>query len=166
DLRMSPEYAALGLARGGAVASIVIAAIAGFWVFRLEIGDRSIGSFVLAARSPLIGIVATLHAFVLSLCAFFIVIMCVGLLTAHLPPKLGSLFLLTACGCLVAGSLGIALATVSADMAMVVPVLAGATGICIAVWQLVEPAVFAGTLVAGALLLTIATLLLERRCAA
>ncbi|HXG58530.1 MAG TPA: hypothetical protein VNL91_05880 [Thermoanaerobaculia bacterium] len=149
-----------------AVSSAMMAGLAGFWTLRLEIADRSIGSFVLAARSVLMAAAITVYAACVGFSSFLFAIPITGI---RVPPEVGSfgnLMLLAACSSVVAGAFGLAMATISPEPPMVVPTWIGVIAIIIATFELIEPVAFVGSIILLALLLTMTSLLLERRCAA
>jgi hypothetical protein len=166
DVRTTVESTALGMTITAAVMAIIMAGIAGFWLFRVEISNHSIGTVVIAIRARVITLVAALHAAIIGITAFLLGLMVVMLMTAHIPAQTPRLLLAVICATTATGAAGILVATISAESAMILPLLAAS--VMIAAWSVqMKPAdaVFSA-LIASFLFVVTAGALMERRCAA
>ena len=166
DMRTTPQATAGGMMGVAAVASIVIAAIAGFWLFRIEIGNHSIATMVMATRARAISAVATLHAAVIGSGGFLLSLAITALFTAHVPASAPRMLLLMVCATVAAGASGILMATISAETPMLVPAIAASVMIAFFVLQAGAPRVIAGSAITSVLFVLTAAVLMERRCAA
>ena len=166
EARASVGSTATGFVIAAAIGSIVMAAIAGFWLFRQEIGHHSIATIVMAARARMITLVATLYAAIVGIGAFVLGLTVVAIATAQLPAITPRMFLLVACATLAAGAAGILIATVSAETAMALPAVAAAMVIAFFGVQWAVPSMVAGCAIASSLFVFASAALMERRCAA
>ena len=149
-----------------AAASMIMATMAAFWVLRQEIGDRSIASIVLAARASVIAVAVTIYATLVGLASLLFALPIVGI---HMPRELGSFggFLgIAVCTFVIAGSLGLAMATISPEPPMLVPAFALAALLVGTAFNVGKASTVAvGGVLVTAILLTISSRMMERRCA-
>lgn len=166
DMRTTPQETALTMTTIAAVMSVLVAGIAGFWLFRLEIGDRSIGTIVMAARARTISLVTTLYSAMIGTGAFLLALVFVALITAHLPAPTLKLLVAVICATTAAGAAGAFVVTVSAETAMLLPAIAAAVVIVFFAVPAPAAGAVAGSLVVSSAFVLAAAALLERRCAA
>lgn len=153
----------LAISAGG---TAMMVAIATFWVLRLEIGDRSIGSLILAIRSPLIALSVTIYGFTVGIASMFL---CVAELGIDVPREIGSfpnLLIRASCSYLLAAALGITMASISPAPAMVVPTWVLTSFIVVGTFEIENLSIFAAFLLLIPVFLATTSLILERRCAA
>lgn len=166
DPRTTAESTATAMVMPTAVGSIIMAAIAGFWLFRLEIGHQSIATMVMAARARAITLVAALYAAIVGISGFILAFAVVVIATAHVPETTPRALLLAVCATLAAGAAGILIATISSETAMALPAVAASVAIAVIGFKWTTPAVVAGCVITSSLFILVAAALMERRCAA
>jgi hypothetical protein len=151
------------MATVGAVISSLSAGVGGFWIFRREMANHSLGSFALAARPHAIALAATIYGTAAGMASFLILAGCTSILTGHLPPH-ATVFLFALVSSLAASALGAALITVSSETTMLVPVYAGS--LVIAMLVATKGTIFLlAALAASVLFAAASSMLMRRRCA-
>lgn len=166
DARTTPQATALALLQGSTFGAVVMAAIAGFWLFRTEIGNHSIGTMVIAIRARAISAVATLHGAIIGTSAFLLSLAMIVLFTAHVPAPAPRLVFMIGCTAVAAAAWGILLATISPESAMALPVIAGAMMMLFFAASASPEKLVAGSVTLTSLFVLTAAVLMERRCAA
>lgn len=169
-LYFDTQMSALENARLGASISIVsaifFATLAAFWTLRPETASRSIGSFVFAARPLTIVFTLTLFATVVGMLSWLPALVVVRAFVSVLPLHLMSLFVKLVVGCMVLSSTGACVLMISTEPATIV----GPYILCVLMMALLNDTSTVVQLAAAAILVVIsiplATILLERRCAA
>jgi hypothetical protein len=157
------EWAGM-MAAAGVMISSLSAGAGGFWIFRREMANRSLGLFVLAARPRAIALAATIYGAAAGMAAFLIIVACTAVLTRHLPPD-GMVFLAAFVCTLAASALGAVLITVSPEKGMLVPLYAGSIAMSVLVTRSKGNTYLLAVLAAGLLLAATAAMLMRRRCA-
>jgi hypothetical protein len=152
------------MATVGAVISSLSAGVGGFWIFRREMANHSLGSFALASRPHAIALAATIYGTAAGMLSFLILAGCTTILTQHLPPH-GTVFVAAFVSSLAASALGAALITVSSETTMLVPVYAGSLLVSILLVTTKGTTFLLAALAASALLVTASSMLMRRRCA-
>jgi hypothetical protein len=164
EIGFAPNEALVGMSVAGSTA---MASLSGFWVLRLEIRDRSVGSMLLATRPLLIAVSVMIYSALIGLVSFLITVPALGL---RVPPEVetfGNLLLIAVCSFVVAAALGFTMAVISPEPPMAIPTWIGSALIVVSSFHLAGATlVFGAALAAGAILISTTTLLLERRCAA
>lgn len=101
----------------------IAAGVAAFWIFRKEIGDRSIASLVMATHPASIPLAAVFYGTVIGSTAFVIALPLVFLMLGTLPIGLGLTMFVAIVSSLLAASAASLLASLSADPGMLLPLL-------------------------------------------
>jgi hypothetical protein len=144
----------------------VLAALAGggaaFWIFRSEIADRSVGSLVLATKPLSICVVAMIYGIVAGLSSYAIAMPVCSALTGALAPAAGPALALTVLLTVASSSLGVILATLSPDPAMLLPLVFATIFLAL---LFADPRDTAAIAAVSFVLPVAAARLLERRCA-
>jgi hypothetical protein len=147
--------------------STAMASLSGFWILRLEIRDRSVGSMLLATRPLLIAVTVMIYSGLIGLTSFLITVPALGLRVPSEVGTFGNLLLIAVCSFAVAGAFGFTTAAISPEPPMVIPTWIGSAFIFASLFHLTSAApVFGAALAAGGMLILTTTFLLERRCAA
>jgi hypothetical protein len=147
-----------------AAAAALCAGTAAFWIFRQEILDRSVASFIMATRPLRISLTALLYGVAAGVASFVLTLAVMGLLTWSVPPRLGLVFAAFAGAAVFAAAVAVLLAAVSPDPGMLLPLLILTLPMTtFLLMASVNAAVIAA--VAIAVLPLIAGRVLERRCA-
>jgi hypothetical protein len=144
--------------------AVIDGGIAAFWILRKEIADRSIASFVLAAKPLTIWIVAILYGTAAGLLASLIALPVLSLITFSSLPGIIPLIASAALATLTAATFAALFASISSDLAMLVPLLFTTLFFSILIFQHSLPFMI-GAAVAVLTLPIVASFFLERRCA-
>lgn len=150
---------------GGSFLSTIAAGVGGFWIFRQEMFNRTLGFFILAVRPRSIAVAATIYGATAGVASYLVIVASGAALTAHLPQQPARQLLLTIACCLAASALGITLLSFSSEISMLMPVYAGSIALAGLVSTSESPVLAAAVAAGGGLLTTIASFMLRRRCA-
>jgi hypothetical protein len=153
------------LAIPGLLFSIVIAAMAAFWVLRTEITGRTVGFFFLAHSPMSITLSVTLFGVVMALLSYAVTIALLSIVTGYAAAGVVSFLLPATVGFILGASLGTLLVGVSPESSTLVPglVVSGLAGI----WMLEtkSPMLMSAALAVAVVAILITPLVWRRRCA-
>ncbi len=166
---LNPHYtpaqnAATAAGIAGAVCAL-FAAIPAFWTFRSEIRSRSIGLFAFAARPVVIMLSLVLFAAAIGFAGWISAIVLITALTTTLPPNIGLITVKMLTATIASSSVGAMVVTISAEPAMIVCSYLGCLVLIPWMEKAKGPIQLTLPLIVAAVCFSIATILLERRCA-
>jgi len=166
SLEWSPAQNASHVAFMATLCAVCFASLSSFWMFRSEVATNAMGSFILAKRPILIALAMNVYSSVIAVISWGIGVTAGIILTGAMPPDLSSLTVAVFIVSVAASALGSLTVMISAQPQMLIGAYCGS---CLflpfLVMQSNRPKVMliaAATAVIGT---TVATFLLERRCA-
>jgi hypothetical protein len=165
NVEYSPVQNATLVAEIATAIFMMFSALPAFWTLRSEIASRAIGSFFFAARPATAIAALILFAAGIGVTGWLGAMLMIAGLTSAFPPHLGIHMLQVVLSCLAASASGALVVTISSQPAMIVCSYLG----CLFLIPWLSKATSGGfaitTLILSAVCATLATFLLERRCA-
>jgi hypothetical protein len=166
DPRWPPFATSRLMASVGVMLSAISAGAGGFWIFRRERANHSLGSFALAIQTRAIALAATIYGSFAGIVSFLLVVACATALTSCVPPNVWITFAMSIASSLFASALGTALVALSSEASMLMPLYAGSVLVSLLLLNAKNHLFFVAMAAAGAVLLTAgASILMRRRCA-
>lgn len=165
DLRQS----ALSTSREMTIVSVVLCSLAaaggGFWIFRREAANRSLGFLALAVRPQAIAVAATIYGALAGAVSFLVMLLCTVALTTAVPLDVVPLFTAAVLACAVSSALGVTLMAWSSDTTMLFPVYGGALAVVVTILNGRNTLIWAAAIAATLMLTLAASRLMRRQCA-